>query len=78
MNDDNATWEIALNDDGGSDDSVRELPHLIKVSGFNFIPIHDFAPQTQIITLPTSSNINANKPYIDENKYGRQKFINNQ
>jgi hypothetical protein len=45
MNDDNATWEIAIDDDGDYDSSVKELPHLIKVKGFNFIPIHTFTPQ---------------------------------
>jgi len=45
MNDDSATWEIAIDDDGDYDSSVKELPHLIKVKGFNFIPIHTFTPQ---------------------------------
>jgi hypothetical protein len=48
MNDDNATWEIGIPDSDISpftDPSVKELPHLIKVSGFNFIPIHDFVPR---------------------------------
>jgi hypothetical protein len=76
MNDDDATWEIAINDDGGSDDSVKELPHMIKVSGFNFIPIHNFAPKTQIIGFPKNSPISLDKPYIDENSYGKEKFIN--
>jgi len=40
-----STWEIAINEEGGSDSSVKELPHMIKVSGFNFTPIHDFLPQ---------------------------------
>lgn len=45
MNDDNATWEIGINDAGEYDPSVKELPHLIKVSSFNFIPIHTFVPR---------------------------------
>jgi hypothetical protein len=45
MNDDSATWEIGINDEGGYDETVKELPHLIKVSSFNFIPIHDFVPR---------------------------------
>jgi len=45
MNDDSATWEIGINDEGGYDKTVKELPHLIKVSSFNFIPIHDFVPR---------------------------------
>jgi hypothetical protein len=40
-------WEIGINDFGGSDPSVKELPHMIRVSGFNFTPIHTFAPQKQ-------------------------------
>ena len=45
MNDDNATWEIGIDDEGEYDSSVKELPHLIKVSSFNFIPIHTFVPR---------------------------------
>jgi hypothetical protein len=47
MNSDNETWEIGINDKGESDPSVKELPHLIRVTGFNFIPIHQFVPRKQ-------------------------------
>ena len=51
MNDDNATWEIGIPDDTKKDpfydSSVKELPHLIKVTSFNFIPIHTFVPKLQ-------------------------------
>jgi hypothetical protein len=41
-------WEISITDtSAGSDSSVKELPFMIKVSGFNFIPIHDFVPSIQ-------------------------------
>ena len=47
-------WEIAIPDtqtinDAGvlSDSSVKELPFMIKVSGFSFIPIHNFVPSIQ-------------------------------
>ena len=51
-------WEIAIpsseastdssNTSGFlSDKSVKELPHMIKVSGFQFIPIHNFVPSVQ-------------------------------
>ena len=41
-------WEIAINDtNGNSDKNVKELPFMIKVSGFNFIPIHNFVPRVQ-------------------------------
>jgi hypothetical protein len=48
-----STWEIGINDKGFSDpvnrgdDLVKELPHMIKVSSFNFTPIHKFTPQVQ-------------------------------
>lgn len=38
-------WEIGINDAGGNDDSVKELPHIINVTGFQFIPIQDFVPR---------------------------------
>jgi hypothetical protein len=53
----NTTWEIGINDTGGSvdenaeetifDSSVKELPHILRVTGFNFIPIHRFRPEIQ-------------------------------
>ena len=46
------SWEIAINAEGDSDSSVKELPHMIKVTA-NFTPVHNF--------LPEKPN-NANKP----------------
>lgn len=41
-------WEISINDTAeASDNTVKELPHIIKVTGFNFIPIQDFVPRVQ-------------------------------
>ena len=47
-------WEIAIPDEETrnelgilSDPSVKELPFMIKVSGFSFIPIHNFVPSVQ-------------------------------
>ncbi|MDA9309714.1 hypothetical protein N9Q43_00650 [bacterium] len=51
-------WEIGIPDgsnpgeaqDGSgikSDASVKELPMIIRVTGFNFIPIHNFVPKVQ-------------------------------
>ena len=59
-------WEIAINDGGSSDSSVKELPHIVKVSGFNFTPIHNFAPKVQ-------SNEFFNDGVL--NKYGNERFI---
>ena len=48
-----SNWEIGLSPDGGDDESVKELPHVIKVSGFSFTPIHTFLP-----SKPTPDNAN--------------------
>jgi hypothetical protein len=38
-------WEIGINDVGGFDDNVKELPHMIKVTNLSFVPIQDFLPR---------------------------------
>ena len=41
-------WEIAIPaGDGLNDKSVKEMPHMIKVSGFKFTPLERFLPQIQ-------------------------------
>jgi hypothetical protein len=50
-------WEIGINNVGGIDPSVKELPHIIKVSGFNFTPIHTFAPQKQKNTYGSDTRL---------------------
>jgi len=40
-----STWEIGINDKGDYDKNVKELSHMIKVTGFNFTPIHTFTPR---------------------------------
>ena len=39
-----SSWEIAINELGEEDDSVKELPHIIKCT-ISFTPIHTFLPQ---------------------------------
>ncbi len=51
-------WEIAINAEGGGDGSVKELPHMIKVSNLAFVPIHRFLPQK-----PNNAN-NPQEKYI--------------
>jgi hypothetical protein len=41
----NSTWEIGINDNGGFDNSVKELAHRVEVT-VNFKPIHKFLPET--------------------------------
>ncbi len=59
-------WEIAIpskekqrdkNNPIVSDKEVKELPHMIKVDGFNFIPIHEFTPKIQQNTWDTNGNL---------------------
>jgi hypothetical protein len=38
-------WEI--NRETGKDGTIRQLPHMIKVTGINFTPIHKFRPEKQ-------------------------------
>jgi hypothetical protein len=40
-------WEIGINTAGGFDGTVKEMPHIIRVSGFNFIPIQSFVARKQ-------------------------------
>ena len=44
-----STWEIGINEFGKSDKSVKEMPHMVKVTGISFTPIHTFRPQKQSI-----------------------------
>ena len=59
-----STWEIGINSAGGYDSSVKELPHMIKVTGFDFIPIEDTIPQfdkSRFIALSTGAESNYEK-----------------
>jgi hypothetical protein len=46
-------WEIGINENGGYDESVKELPHIITVT-LSFTPIHKFLPQ--IAKTPSELN----------------------
>jgi hypothetical protein len=55
---DDSTWEIGIDENGGYDSSVKELPHRIDVSGFTFVPIHNFLPsKVNNISSPTQRYI---------------------
>ena len=67
-----STWEIGIDSEGGSDSSVKELPHIIQVSGFSFTPIHTFLPEkpnnartpnARYISLSNGVNSNYNDIY---------------
>ena len=61
-----STWEIGINDAGDSDSTVKELPHMIKVTS-TFTPIHDFVPSLQ------SNSYTGKDGTISE--FGSQRYI---
>jgi hypothetical protein len=66
-------WEIGINENGGYDSSVKELPHMINVN-LSFSPIHNFLPQKVKDLKNTDqryialSNDNNRGNYVDEYK----------
>lgn len=75
-------WEIGINDSGGEDSLVKELPHIIKVQA-SFTPIHDFVPSKQDLVfddqLKASVQNSRGKDIVVSkgfaNGYGQQRFI---
>ena len=59
-------WEIAINDDGNFDKTVKELPHMVKVSGFSFTPIHTFRPEKQKLLFDSDGKLES---------YGEQRYL---
>ena len=66
-----APWEIAINAKGGSDSSVKEMPHMIKVTAA-FTPVHNFLaekannpknPTSKFISLSNGVNTNYSDTY---------------
>ena len=39
-----STWEIGIDNVGAYDNTTKELPHMIKITGFSFTPIQEFLP----------------------------------
>ena len=76
-------WEIAIPDadntgtssrDGAdilNDPSVKEMPMMVKVTGFSFKPIHNFIPQVQ----KNSYNTNFQEGSKFVSKYGDERYI---
>ena len=57
-----APWEIAINAEGGGDGSVKELPHMIKVSSLQFTPIHNFIPKLPVNEAGVADATSARTP----------------
>ncbi len=75
-----STWEIAINDEGTFDRSVKEMPHMVKVSSLTFQPIHSFRPSKMKIETKDSKSSPSPMPkpkqsLIDNNKYGNERYI---
>jgi len=73
-------WEIAIPDSGEStsdtilsDKSVKEMPHIIKVTGFKFTPIQGFLPQIQKNSYAKQSFEGADADYVSA--YGPERYI---
>lgn len=69
-------WEIGINTVGDPDNTTAQVPHIIRVSGFNFIPIQQFIPSKQTLTFTnTQATSNKNDDTGFANGYGIQRFI---
>lgn len=65
-------WEIGINDEGESDPTVKEMPHICKVT-MNFTPIHTFRPELQDNDYDEKTGL---VPTGAENGgYGKQRYI---
>jgi hypothetical protein len=73
-------WEIGIsnqtfNPDDTSpipadqDPTVKQLPHIIKVTGFQFIPIHNFVPRKQ------QNDFGTKEGQSDVEKFGKERYI---
>jgi len=56
------SWEIGIDEVGGEDTSVKELPHMIKVTGLTFVPIQHFLPRVA-------------KPLTKDDKQSKTRYI---
>lgn len=69
MNNENDTWEIAIDDDGNIDRTAKQLPHIVRVKGFEFIPIHDFRPEIQKLNDFDPDNLSSINKVFGPQKY---------
>jgi hypothetical protein len=69
-------WEIGISDTAGFDHTVKEMPHMIKVTGFSFTPIQEFVPKLQ---KNTYEGVYGNKNGNDLRKvisgFGKERYI---
>ena len=67
-------WDIAISDTPNAtrDASVKEMPMICNVSGFNFIPIHNFVPKVQSNDFAQGRDFGGGK-FVG--KYGQEQYI---
>jgi hypothetical protein len=80
-------WEIGISNldsdtdqalafNPGIDTSTKQVPHIIKVTGFQFIPIHNFVPRKQQNTYDPYNNDFGKERYIALNDaIGKHNYI---
>ena len=67
-------WEIGIDDTIEANDStVKELPMIVKVTGFTFVPIHNFVPKIQSNTYGSTNAAENEVGFI--NQYGDERYI---
>ena len=64
--DSDTTADFATDQNIRSDKSVKEMPHMVKVTGFTFTPIHNFVPRSQQNVFNGNGSLK---------KYGKERFI---
>tara|TARA_Y100000592_G_C5481413_1_gene325766 strand:- start:1870 stop:4968 length:3099 start_codon:yes stop_codon:yes gene_type:complete len=70
-------WEIGIDDNGVRDneEGIMQLPHIIKVTGFSFQPIHTFRPAKERLTFATANTTAPGQEAGDLSSYGEEKYI---
>jgi hypothetical protein len=68
-------WEIAIDDKGKTNDKLAQLPHIIRVTGFSFTPIHNFLARRSFGVGATSSDYKIT-PFITPNTSDNKFAIN--
>lgn len=76
--DEDSPWEIGIGTSTTNvkgDPTVKELCQIIRVTGFNFTPIHNFIPQKQVLTFATNpiSNTSDDTGFVSTD--GNQRYI---
>ena len=68
-------WEIGIGEGTNQkDSSVKELPMIVKVTGFTFVPIHNFVPKIQRNFYGGNEDPKENKVGF-VSKYGDERYI---